>query len=153
MSKFRRVFRRPITRRDSIDDNLSGSGGPLILSPSGTLPRPVIRRVLDPYAVPLQAPASTWRVWGAQPHASLRSVRGNIGGIPDYFFRPSIPLLQAKGFPPPRLTINAPSKVRFCVQRHTRREVLFARKVAGYKHRSPGSGGRYIRRAESSYRC
>lgn len=151
MSKFRRIFRRPITRRDSIDDTSIRSGGPLILSPSEAAPAGY-RRVLDPYSVPLKAPESTWRVWGAQPHISLRSVRGNIGGIPDYFFRPSFPLLKA-GFPPPRLTLRAPSKVRFCVQRHTRREVLFARKVAGYKHRSPGSGGRYNRRAESSYRC
>lgn len=51
-----------------------------------------------------------------------------------------------------KLRIKEPKVVLFCQQRRERREVLFAKKVAGYR-RSPGRGGTYRRRAESQWRC
>lgn len=41
----------------------------------------------------------------------------------------------------------------FCVKRKVRRSVLFAKRVAGYKRRSPGSGGGYRRSITSQWRC
>lgn len=53
-----------------------------------------------------------------------------------------------------RLRIAAPRFALFCAQRKVRREVLFALRRSGrINPRSPGRGGRYLRRAESSYRC
>lgn len=49
--------------------------------------------------------------------------------------------------------ISTPSRVYFCVKRKQRREVLFARKVAGHFRRSPGRGGSYRRTQSSYYRC
>lgn len=40
-----------------------------------------------------------------------------------------------------------------CVRRHSRREVLFARQVAGRRGRSPGRRGHYRRNGGSSYGC
>lgn len=49
------------------------------------------------------------------------------------------------------LTARAPAKVRFCLQRKARREVLFALRRAGFR----GSTGRtkYVRRESSNWRC
>lgn len=49
------------------------------------------------------------------------------------------------------LLVSMPSRVRFCVQRAQRREVLFAMRRAGYAGSAPK--GRYRRNAFSSYRC
>lgn len=51
-----------------------------------------------------------------------------------------------------KLRIREPKVVLFCQQRRERREVLFAKRVAGFR-RSPGRGGTYRRRAESQWRC
>lgn len=51
-----------------------------------------------------------------------------------------------------RLRYRAPARTLVCAQRGVRREVLFARRVAGFK-RSPGRGGKYHRRQESQYGC
>lgn len=46
------------------------------------------------------------------------------------------------------LRMAAPARVRFCVQRKVRREVLFAKGRGGY-----GGHGRYFRNASSQYSC
>lgn len=51
-----------------------------------------------------------------------------------------------------RLQIRKPAVTLFCQQRRERREVLFSKKIAGFK-RSPGRGGSYRRRPESQWRC
>lgn len=49
------------------------------------------------------------------------------------------------------LVIRVPTRVKFCLRRKFRREVLFARDVAG--HRGIGRGKRWIRSENSNYRC
>lgn len=52
------------------------------------------------------------------------------------------------------LSVRVPERVAFCVRRRTRREVLFAKRVAGRNtRRSPGRGGTYHRSQESSWSC
>lgn len=51
------------------------------------------------------------------------------------------------------LEIKAPRRVLFCARRQVRKEVLFARKVAGRRGGSPGRRGRYLRNANSQWRC
>lgn len=48
------------------------------------------------------------------------------------------------------LSIRAPLKVRFCLRRKERREVLFAKRKVGYRGSSPGP---YRRTANSQWRC
>lgn len=48
------------------------------------------------------------------------------------------------------LQVQIPQRVKFCVQRKVRRQVLFAQKVAG---RSGGSPGPYRRTENSNYKC
>lgn len=51
------------------------------------------------------------------------------------------------------LQIKAPERVLFCARRQVRKEVLFARQVAGRAGRSPGRRGRYFRNQNSQWRC
>lgn len=51
------------------------------------------------------------------------------------------------------LQIQAPQRVLFCARRKERREVLFARGVAGRAGSSPGRRGRYFRNQNSAWRC
>lgn len=51
------------------------------------------------------------------------------------------------------LQVRVPSSEVFCVRRHIRKGVLFARGVAGHRHRSPGRGGTYSRNPWSQWRC
>lgn len=48
------------------------------------------------------------------------------------------------------IKMRAPARVRFCVQRKSRKEVLFAKGVAGRRGRSPGP---YRRKQSSYYSC
>lgn len=54
---------------------------------------------------------------------------------------------------PVGLRIRVPWKVRFCVSRKARKEVLFARGKIGFRRSSPGRGGGYVRRESSNYHC
>jgi len=49
--------------------------------------------------------------------------------------------------------VQAPSREQFCVRRHVRKSVLFARGVAGHRRRSPGLGGSYKRVWSSAWGC
>lgn len=49
-----------------------------------------------------------------------------------------------------QLLMRAPSRVKFCVDRKARREVLFAFKRAGYRGSAPRS---YKRTEDSQYSC
>lgn len=58
----------------------------------------------------------------------------------------------AEHFASPRtLPLKVPSRVRFCVQRKERRQVLFALERAGYRGSAPKR--HYQRTQESQYRC
>lgn len=51
------------------------------------------------------------------------------------------------------LWMRAPSRVRFCVQRKERKEVLFAYRKIGFSGSSPGRFNRYRRTENSAYGC
>lgn len=51
------------------------------------------------------------------------------------------------------LQIKAPERVLFCARRGVRKEVLFAKGVAGRRGGSPGRRGRYFRNQNSAWRC
>lgn len=52
------------------------------------------------------------------------------------------------------LRVRHPARDVLCVRRLQRKQVLFAKRVAGHKlRRSPGRGGSYHRTEWSSYRC
>lgn len=49
------------------------------------------------------------------------------------------------------LAVRLPAKVRFCIQRKQRKQVLFALDRAGYRGSAPKR--HYIRNSNSQYRC
>lgn len=139
MSVFKRSRRR----------NLSQASGATFDAPNGTLLSPLDRvfeekerRGLDPgYGGGTPMQATVWQVPGG-----ARTGLARRGRLPPYQapFRPMAKLGH--------LQIREPRVTLFCQQRRERREVLFAKKVAGFR-RSPGRGGTYRRRAESQWRC
>lgn len=66
------------------------------------------------------------------------------------FGRPSRPRGASSWKGLRRLELNAPSRVRFCVARKQRREVLFAWRKVGFRGSSPGPYRRY---GSSQWRC
>lgn len=58
--------------------------------------------------------------------------------------------IKRANFPPAKLRFAIPEKVKVCVRRQERREVLFARNIAG---RGGGRHGPYRRSASSYYSC
>lgn len=60
------------------------------------------------------------------------------------------PFAKRPGYLLQKLYMRQPERVRFCVQRSQRREVLFALNRAGYSGSAPG---RYRRTQNSQYRC
>ena len=87
----------------------------------------------------------------APPGAQRAGLRANRTGLA----RPSYGVvhpIQAQLTALKRLRYRFPATTLICHQRAVRREVLFARRVAGYR-RSPGRGGTYHRRPESQYGC
>jgi len=112
---------------------------------NGTLPR-AQQRVFEA----VEADALAWgdgggapiegaRLWApgaraiAPPRAVLRQSRLKYGSLTSLSYR-------------------APFKTLECARRGIRREVLFARRIAG-RRRSPGRGGSYRRRPESLFAC
>lgn len=132
-------------------------GGRQYYRPSGTLPHSTDRDLgrsgtLRPYADTLFLHPGVPGVYPARPvrfvvHSSVVVRKGP---------RPTKPMLG----PLSRsyfLTGDLPSRVRFCVQRKQRREVLFAYRKAGYSGSGRGrwNGFRrsYRRFASSGYAC
>lgn len=126
--------------------NNNRQGGPQFFGPSGTLPLthllsspPFDRGALggaldvDPgfgdYVTPRR------RKWQARPPQGSKPYKGAVSQYS------AMNLLQA----------IAPAKVRYCVQRKQRREVLFARRKAGYAGSAPKR--RYRRTQSSLWRC
>lgn len=113
-------------------------------------------------------PRAQERVQQAIESASLSVAPGGWGRAPIKAFQSYSPGERRSGIPPVRpgsrsplqagfkalakLQFKAPARTLVCHQRSVRREVLFARRVAGFK-RSPGRGGSYHRRPESQYGC
>lgn len=96
---------------------------------------------------------SLWGHGGEPPIQSYSSGRHSIsvGGSARHAPRPSQSIKA--GFKIlARLQYRAPARTLVCQQRGVRKEVLFARRVAGFR-RSPGRGGGYRRRQESQYGC
>lgn len=108
------------------------------------LPRDELRLSLDAFEVPavgvpgwvsLARQARSWRVLEpvsrrSPPRAPAPPWGG--GGVPF------------------ALVTKFPRQVRYCMQRHSRREVLFARGVAGRRGSAPGP---YRRKESSNWRC
>lgn len=108
------------------------------------LPRDELRRELGPSPsiapsvpgwVSLARQARTWKVFGpgsrvSPPRAPAPPWGG--GGVPF------------------ALVTRFPRQVRYCIQRGMRREVLFARGVAGRRGSAPGP---YRRKESSNWRC
>lgn len=88
----------------------------------------------------------------APPGAQRAAVRARTSGIPQPIYGVASPLkarLKAlKG-----LRYRFPARTLVCHQRQVRKEVLFARRVAGFRRSAPGRGGSYRRRPESQYGC
>lgn len=137
MSIFRRSRRRQFER----------AGGPSEAGPNGTLPRAQERVQQE-----LERRGLGWGDGGRAPISAVvydppSQPRRGRGPLPTkrLAFRYGYAQLQ-------RLRIQAPRAVLFCQQRQVRKEVLFAKRVAGLK-RSPGRGGTYRRRQESRWGC
>jgi len=145
-------FRR--SRRAGFDRR----GGPSEAGPNRRLP-PAATRLHE--AQEAAALPGARGVWGdapmqearayAPPGAQRAGLRANRTGLA----RPSYGVLtpvQAQLSALKQLRYKVPARTLVCHQRAVRREVLFARRVAGYR-RSPGQGGSYRRRPESQYGC
>lgn len=126
------------------------SGGELLYSPSGTLPRNPNRDFEQNLlygsaraAVYLDGIAS-----GRQPHRKLSA--------PVFFPAKHAPQAHSKA-PPLRMPLvrvelkRMPSRVRFCLQRKARREALFAFGRAGFRGSAPKRS--YRRTVNSNYGC
>lgn len=122
-----------------------------------SVPRDGVRRLLWVDLVE-SVPFHTVPGYGAgQPHVSPY-VRRRLPGV-------GATGQARRAFTPPRLLqaqrridwhafqqlrVRVPARVRFCVQRHQRKQVLFALKVAGRRGSAPGP---YRRREEFNWRC
>jgi hypothetical protein len=90
---------------------------------------------------------------------SLRSrvnrwAEGSVWGLPRFTPLQASPVFLKPS--PKRSTLNRLSldpRQRVCLQRSQRREVLFARRIAGRHLRSPGRGGSYRRGLMSQWSC
>lgn len=137
MSVFKRSRRR----------QFESPGGSYFADPNGTLPR-AQERVQQA----LERLGLDWGYGGETPMSAVvqdapgarRGLRGSFAG--ERFSKRSGYKVLA------RLQLAVPERVLFCQQRKVRKEVLFAKRVAG-RRRSPGRGGTYRRRAESQWRC
>lgn len=104
------------------------------------------------------------RVWGGQPHASLRRRgRSAVRGVVGPQFGPQIRPLQALVASRARaaaswrefqkLRVASPRTDSLCVRRRKRREVLFSLRVAGRRGSAPGARGTYRRTLSSQWSC
>lgn len=122
------------------------AGAPQFFGANGSpLPRPLlVHRYSDPLG----------EVWRA-PQPSMLASTVRRGGVRAPRARLPSHLLPLQAQRPWHLFNVVPASspaVSFCVRRRVRKEVLFAKHVAGRK-RSPGRGGSYNRTAFSSVRC
>lgn len=152
-----RVRLRPQTFSDSADshaDVFLTSGATIPSLPE--VPRGGVRRLLDFDEPEKSLLSQNWPGYGAgEPHVSLRRpavVR--VGRAPGRSTRP-IPLLQAlrradswRAFR--QLRVAQPGRDALCVRRLQRKQVLFAKGVAG---RSGSAPGPYRRNQFSSWSC
>lgn len=141
------VFRRSRRRQHKLD------GGLLFDGPNGTLPSDLVqaakeRRGLAGYGVgdPMQGARDVWRPVAAKVYGTPGGARFGLRA------RGTLPPAKRVG-PWHRLQVRVPEVTLFCQQRRERKEVLFAKGVAGRSGGSPGRRGTYRRRAESQWRC
>lgn len=160
------VRHRPVAFDDSRDSirlwsDTAGESQFFDSTEHASVPRGGVRRLLS-----LDASGDPERifwsgVWGPPggPHASPRSaVRSAVAWRPLVKVPRRIRSLQAqqrradwRAFQ--LLQVQAPARVRFCVARKMRKQVLFALGVAGRRGSAPGRGGRYWRSENSNWRC
>lgn len=96
--------------------------------------------------------------YGAEPHASLIRRQKPRWATSLATSQKTHSPLQAKrrliGWQSFReLHVPQPKRQAFCISRLTRKQVLFAKQIAGHRKRSPGAGGHYKRTYLSSYTC
>jgi len=138
MSTFSRRRRR--LQRDAIAERTGE-----FFSSNGTLPR-AQQRVFEA----AEADALVWGDGGGAPIQGARLWAPGARAI-----APRRAVLRQSRLRWGQLTAPSyrqPLKVLDCARRGIRREVLFARRVAG-RRASPGRGGTYRRRPESLYSC
>lgn len=138
MSVFKRSRRRVFER----------AGGPSEAGPNGTLPR-AQERVQQA----LERRGLDWGSGGVPPTSAV--VWDPPGGLIRRLPRvtPAERVSKRYGYAVlSDLRVQAPKATLFCQRRAVRKEVLFARGVAGRKA-SPGRGGRYKRNGDSRWRC
>lgn len=104
-------------------------------------PRDVSRYEAVPYVVP---PLHTEYPWYASP--AVRRLAVFTTSPYRHAGRRSEAMQSLSG-----LGLRVPDRVRFCVQRKQRRQVLFAQGRAGFGGSAPKR--HYVRRAESAWRC
>lgn len=139
-------------RRDRVVA-VASPGGSKLYDPNGTLPRSTYRDI--------EALSGTFA-----PDSAVYQYRQNrFSSSNRYYFSSTVVrprllpakqrrqaldrvLLRGVSWLP---EVHLPARVRFCVQRKQRREVLFALKRAGFRGSAPKK--RYRRNASSNYRC
>lgn len=139
-------------------ETFSDAGDPYSYDLAVAAPRPLVHRLLTLDSVS-DGDWSTGRGYGGRPESPIKTLRR---AFPRVFVRASAGVsrqpnpLQAqrrraldwRAFN--ALRVAVPQRVRFCIQRKSRREVLFAFRVAGRRGSAPGP---YRRRVESSWSC
>lgn len=159
MSIYKRARRRQFQR----------GGGASFDAPNGTLPtaQERVQQAIESAALdgwgyggepPMQGPPGVWEAPvapnGPRPGARPRRLKDLRWPSPRRLLpSPAKRLSKRQQYKAlSTLQIRAPRATLFCQQRRERKEVLFAKKIAGFK-RSPGRGGTYRRRPESQWRC
>lgn len=131
-----------MSRRGGSRSRFKRSGEVFFTSNGLPLPRPYGEGVAPPRVSPgVFSPARRVEVFASSPRRLSVDPRP-AGRRVARSFRP--------GKVPFQVVMRVPARVRFCVERKQRREVLFARGVAG---RGGGRHGSYRRTANSYYSC
>lgn len=127
----------------------SGLGGSYSLPNDLSLPQPVLNSLRLNAGVSVR-PNRTTRIY--YPPGSATQTRGRFMNVLSTPLR-SRPVIALRAVLPPlrALAIRVPNRVSFCLQRKSRREVLFALRRAGFRGSAPKR--HYLRRQSSAWRC
>lgn len=102
-------------------------------------------RRYSPWAMSAPSLAQAQGVW-------RRLARPTLFPVP--LAKPAVGRLSSGRYSPLSvLRMRVPTRVRFCVQRRTRREVIFALGVGGSRGSAGGRHGTYRRNGNSAFRC
>lgn len=165
MSKSRppqRVRDRPVAFHDDRDSHRS----PIVdagVSADTNRRLPRVQNVhRSPWSLHLEDPRSklAWGVWGLAPMRATVADTPRWRALPRLKVSPPLAPLKARIVARKAVQaswaefnrLRADPRVAFCQRRKERREILFAKRIAGRK-RSPGRGGTYHRNVMSQWSC